>query len=439
MLMTGSLLSCKKTAEPPLLKVPPKLRSQTKAYKPIAELPCIAWWQQFHDIELNQLIEAGLNNNMDIHVAIGNLQQAQGSLQEVKLSWIPSLQLLAGYSTNPALGIPGAFYGIWPTYALNIMQLYTKQKQATYNVQYYQAAVESMRLAVIGQVASAYFTLMAQQEQLRLLHQLDNDLKKLIKFSQQDIAIGLTNQIDLAQLQSDEKLIAAQIKPVMHNIVASQNALRYLINDNPGPVKTKNNFAAINFGRIKPGSMPASVLNNRPDLKMAESSLKAARTAIWVAYSDYFPAMQLDDFLGEVSSPTSAFEQASDAYVNWVIAPSALGKMAASKGAYHAKIAEFKKTVRQILKEVDNDYSANRRMDQQFQNISRAEKDYRHKYQLQQGLVKTGLMSYKELIQNKIYLDSLALSSNQAKLQLAMSLVLLYQDLAGGYAHQQTT
>ncbi|HGH3280733.1 TPA: TolC family protein, partial [Legionella pneumophila] len=63
------------------------------------------------------------------------------------------------------------------------------------------------------------------------------------------------------------------------------------------------------------------------------------------------------------------------------------------------------------------------------------QEDYQHKYKLQNGLLKTGLMSYKELLESKVYLDNLALSTNQAKLELAMSLVMLYQDLAGGYAY----
>lgn len=218
---------------------PSKFPSSTKAYKPVNNLPYTAWWQQFHDLELNQLIETGLKNNMDVHIAIGNVQQAQGELQQIKLSWIPTLKLFAGYSTNPALGVPGAFYGAWPYYVLNIMQLYTQQKQATYNLQVYQAAVEGVRLALIGQITSAYFTLSAQMEQLRLLQQLDKDLKSLIALSQQDIKIGLVNEIDLAQLQSDEQIIAAQIKPILHNIVFSENALRFLINEIPGRVKIR--------------------------------------------------------------------------------------------------------------------------------------------------------------------------------------------------------
>ncbi|MCW8419252.1 TolC family protein [Fluoribacter dumoffii] len=430
------LLSCNKRTEQQNL-LPAEFPSSSNDYKPVSNMPYLAWWQQFDDVELNQLIEAGLNNNMDIHIAMANLQQAQGELRQVKLSWIPLVQIFAGYSTNPALGAPGTFFGVWPYYFINIMKLYTQQKQATYNVQYRLAAIEGMRLTIIAQVASAYFTLIAQLEQLKLLEQLDNDLKSLIRLAQGEIQIGLENEIFLAQLQTDERLVAAQIKPVLYNITLSENALRYLVNANPGRVKNKNNFKKINFSRFKPGSLPATVLNNRPDMKMAYYALKASREGIKFAYSDFFPGIQLDDFLGDINLPQSKFAQTADAYVNWTITPSSLGKIAASKGAYNAKMAELNKTVKRILKEVDTDFSANKRMNEKFRMYLRAEQEYLHKYKLQQGLLKTGLISYKELVQSKIYLDNLALSANQAKLELALSVVNLYQDLAGGYAYNR--
>lgn len=433
LLVLGGLFSCTKKTEPLLKTVPTQFPSSVKAYKPVKDIAYFAWWQQFNDKELDRLIDLGLKNNNDIHVAIGNLQQAQGVLQQVKLSWIPTIQTYAGYSTNPALGAPGGFYGIWPYYAINIMQLYSQQKQAKYRVNYAEAAISGMRLVVIGQISAAYFTLMAQLEQLRLIEQLDKDLKILITLSEQDIRIGLANHLDLAQLNADERQIAAHIQPIQHNIVLSENALRYLINENPGSVHTKNNFAQVNFSQFRPGSIPIDVLNNRPDMQMAEFDLKAANVGITIAYSNFFPLLQLDDFLGEVHLPTSLFAQTTDAYFNGSIAASTLGSIGTAKGTYHVKIAEFIKTAKRILKEVDTDYSANKRMNEYYLTYVRAESDYRHKYQLEQGLLNTGLISYKELIQSRIYLDNLALSTNQAKLELAMSLVVLYQDLAGGY------
>jgi outer membrane protein, multidrug efflux system len=436
LIMVIGLLNCSKSVKHPLI-VPQRFPSSTKAYKPLPNLPCLAWWQQFHDEELNCLMELGLRNNMDIHIALGNVQQARGELLQVQLGWIPNLQILAGYSTNPALGVPGGFYAIWPNYLLNIMKLYTQEKEAACNLQYSRAVVEGARLAVIGQIASTYFTLMSQREQLRLLQQFNNDLRTLVTLSAQDIKIGLENDIDLAQLQSDERLIAAQIEPVLHNIVYSENALRFLINENPGGVRYKNNFAKLDFSRFRPGSLPATVLNNRPDMKMALYDLNAACADEFVSWSDFFPSLQLGELLGEISQPKKRFVQITDAYVNWEIIASSLGRVVSSKGKYRAKLAKFYKTVKQILSEVDSDYSANRRLSEQFATYKRAEADYRHKYSLQQGLLRIGLISYKELLQSKIYLDDLELKTNQAKLELAMSLVALYQDLAGGYDYRK--
>jgi outer membrane protein TolC len=45
-------------------------------------------------------------------------------------------------------------------------------------------------------------------------------------------------------------------------------------------------------------------------------------------------------------------------------------------------------------------------------------------------------MSYTQLLTSKIQLDNLAITVNQAKLQQAMTVVNLYQDLAGGYKYQ---
>ncbi|ETO93966.1 TolC family protein [Legionella oakridgensis] len=428
-----SLQGCNVHHAVPPVRIPEHFPSSTETYKHIDNLPYVRWWQQFDDPQLNRLMECGLRNNMDIHIALGNLQQARGELQQVKLSWIPMLKLFGGYSTNPALGVPGGFYGMWPYYTLNIAKQISLQNQAKWNVDYYRAAMDGTRLTLIGQIASAYFTLMAQKEQLRLLKQLDADVKELIVLSRKDIQIGLQNEIDLASVLVDERLIAAQMKPIEHNLVVSENALRYLINDNPGKIKSKNNFTHLDFSRIKPGSLPATVLNNRPDLKMARYAVKRSQAGIWSAYSDFFPALQLDDFLGEAHLPNSTFEQATDAYFQGVLDPATFGRIATHKGTYHADIANYIKTVRRILKEVDNDFSANKRFNELYAENLAAEKDYRHKYELQKGLLKAGLISYKVLLESKIYLDNLALSTNQAKLQLAMSMVMLYQDLAGGY------
>ncbi len=412
-------------------------------YQSLESLPYLAWWQQFNDPKLNALIESGLKNNLDLEVALANLEQAQGQLRQVQLSWIPFINLYAGFSTNPAFGDIGTFYGAWPQYTINIAQVIKQQERANYNLEMNKAMVDGVRLTVIGQVSAGYFTLIAQQEQLLLLNKLNDDMNELIKILKQEVTIGLKDNVDLTGLMSQQQLIQAQISIATHNIVLSQNSLHYLLNQNPGSIKSTNNFAKLDFDKFKPGALPSTVLQNRPDLRMAEYAVKSAHAGVAVAYGSLFPSLQLDSFFGAgtgggiVGNPTN-YVPMQDAYMNWGINPSTFGEIEAQKGAYQAQVYRYIQTVRKILKDVDNDFSANRQYSNNYQSTQQSWKDLAEKYKLQQGLYQTGIMSYTQLLDAKIQLDNLALTVNQAKLQQAITVVNLYQDLAGGYKYQKT-
>ena len=420
-------------AKLPQVPIVAKFPSSTKNYQNIDDLPELAWWYNLKDPELNRLIACGLKNNLDMHIAVAHLEQAQGQLSEIKLGWLPSLEILGGYSTNPALGIPGFFFGAWPGYLINIAKLLKQQQYAKFNVQYNQAMIDGVRLSIIGQVTASYFTLIAEKEQLHLLNILAHDVDELVSLARGDIKIGLKNDIALADMLELAANVRAQKSLVINNITVSQNALRYFVNENPGTLKSANNFVAINFDKLKPGALPANVLANRPDLKMAEMAVRRSHAGVLISYTDLFPTLVLDQYIGEGSIPFNTFEQAGDSYVNWGIDPKAFGKIVAEKGAYKAQVYNYIKTVRSILREVDNDFSANRRASSFFIATAKAQSEYNRKYQLQKGLLQSGLISYKELLDSKVHLDSLALVTNQAKLQLALTLVSLYQNLAGGY------
>lgn len=406
--------------------------SSTSAYKPHNNLPCLAWWRSFHDPYLNQYIKLSLRKNLEIRIALANLDAARGELLKVKLNWLPSLNNLAGYSTNPALGTPGGLLAAWPNYTLNIFQQYKLQQQARFNIGYYQAMEQGVRLTVIGQTVAAYFTLIAQEDQLKILERLKKNIKTQIKYYRDDIKIGLKNNIDLTSWVIEDQLLDAQIQTVQHNILLSQNALRFLIDENPGPIQSKKNFSKINFEKFKPGELPATVLRNRPDVIMAAFALKRARAGIDLAYSEFFPVLQLDQVLAGVTQPNVRFAQFTDSYVSVNLAPNVIGTLNVRKAEYRAEVLNYVKTVREVLKEVDDDFSANHHFTDFYRSTRIAEKESKYNYQLNVGLTNVGLLSDKELLNSKIQWDRLQLYTNQAQLQLAISLVNLYQDLAGG-------
>lgn len=424
----------------PEVDAPQKFNSAGDYYSNIESLPYLAWWQQFNDPQLNKLIESSLNSNLEIKIAISNLEQAEGILKQAQLSWIPFVNIYAGYSSNPAFGNPGTFYGIWPQYVPNIFKIYKQQQQAKYNVAVNQAMIDGVRLTLISQITASYFTLISSQEQLKLLTTLDKDSQTLIDLTKSQLKIGLRDNIDLTQLTANEKLIQAQINLVNQNIVISQNSIKYLLNQNPGKIANSDNFNQLDFNKFKPGSLPAQVLQNRPDLIMAENMVKSSHEGVAVAYGNLFPAIQLDTFFGQgsfngtVANPNQYLNM-NDAYVNWQINPATFGQIEAQKGAYKGTVYQYIQTVRKILKEVDNSYITNQSTSKNYENTKEAYTALSKKYDLYQGLYKSGILSYPELINNKLDLDKLALVLNQSKLQQALSLVNLYQNLAGGYKY----
>ena len=434
--------SCTQT-NPPAVDYPNKFNSANNIPLIQESMPELAWWQQLQDSVLNNLIESGLNNNNDYNIAYANLEQAKGELKRVQLSWIPYIGIYGGFSQNPLFANPGTFVGVWPEYTVNLMQLPMLQKQAKYNVVLNQAKVDAVRLTLIGQTAAGYLTLLAQIEQLQLLNAYQQDIRLLIKIQSDALSGGISIKQELELLQSQDQQITSQIKIAENNIVVSQNALRFLINQNPGKISSNITFNQINESLIEPGQLPATVLANRPDMKVADMQLKIADEGIGISASNLFPSIQLDKFMG-VQSNNGTFgtpnTQGSfaDSYVNWEITPSVFGQIEASKGQYKAATYNYIKTVRQILRDVDNDFSSKNSLGQKLVADKLSYSHAFNDFQLQDRLYKQGIIPYFEAIKSKLLVDNLAITVNQSKLQYLLTQVLLYQDLAGGYNYKSS-
>lgn len=438
MLSACLLAACSMFTTAPVVDVPEHFPSADDNRETLANLPCLAWWRQLNDPVLNQLLTSGLSNNNDLQIARANLDQARGQLRSVQLSWVPFVNIYAGFTQNPVFGNIGTFYGVWPQYFLNLLQLPFLQKQAEYNLALRRAQIDAVRLTLIGQITSGYLTYLAQIRQRDLLIALQLDLQELIKIQQQALAGGISEAQPVALLKSQEQQLVAQLQIVQSNLVASQNALRFLLNANPGAIPVGIDFARLDETMIKPASQPATVLANRPDLRAAELQVRVAGEGVKVSAANLFPAMQLDRFMamasgdGSLGAPTSP-TAASEAYVNWQITPKVLGLIEAAEGDYKAATYDYIKTVRQILREVDNDFAANRYFAARLSAVRMAHAHAREELSLQQDLYQKGIISYRQLVEARLLADSLALTVNQSKLEYLLAQVLLYQDLAGGY------
>ena len=404
-------------------------------------LPYTAWWQQFHDPRLNQFIESGLANNNNINIAMANVEASEGELKRVKLNWIPSLSTNVGYSSFPDLGFPGVLFAVIPTYTMNIFSQIKEQKKAKYELAASRAMKDGVKLAVIGQITSSYFTYMGQTEELELFKQLEHDLSEMVTISDAMYHGGLTAEMNLDQAKSELRLIKAEELVIQQNLIVSQNALRYLLNENPQKIMLTKKFSELNSKQIVIGSLPLTVIENRPDMIEAKNALEASNENIGLQFSNLLPTIQLSAARGAISSVQNGYTYGSPIYFNQALLEiplfnaSVYGQMDKAKGLNKAAYYHYTDTLRKVMRDVNNDLSAHDLYTSRFDEISLAKNDQAQVYNLNNNLYHQGINSYLQLLENKVKLDTLMIRVNHAKLEQFITIVNLYQDLAGGYAY----
>lgn len=423
----------------PAIPIPNHWSIESLSLKTENNLPLLAWWNQFNDKVLNHLIQCGLQVNNTVGEARSNIERAQGELRSVQLSWLPSFDMLAGFSQNPNFGSPGLFYGIYPGYfALNIFYTLAREKSARIQVEAQHYVLDATNLVLIGQIAKSYYSYIAALEALKLYNQYETHLQELLDIQTEDYKGGINTLITVQVTRQRLNQVKSQRYVTENNIVKSQNALRYLINQNPGPIPKGRQFATMNTLYPEFATLPATVLSDRPDVAFSEAQYRIAVQNIGVATTQLLPRVQLDYFYGHVQKsplgkPLRSPATFADAYPFWIVNPSVFGDIMAFTGAQKAAYYNYIDTVKNALREVDNDLSTHQKANQRFLSTQEAYQAARKKDQLNGDLYRQGIIAYQALLYDKLVVDEAALELNEIKLVQMGAIISLYQDLGGGY------
>ena len=92
----------------------------------------------------------------------GHIEAAEGELKKIHYQWIPTVDVMLGYSRNPATGFPGILGVIIPSYVLNIVHQIKEQKKAKYTLAQFKAEDDALKLIIISEITASYFTYQAE-------------------------------------------------------------------------------------------------------------------------------------------------------------------------------------------------------------------------------------------------------------------------------------
>ncbi len=412
-------------------------------------LPMLSWWKQFQDKELDELIENAVISNNDIQVAMGNLIAAKGEFMQVQYSIIPSVSALFIGVTNSTAAYmfqKGYSSGFLPDYVLNLFQYLRSSEAAKARVVAAADTKDAVALSVISQTAAGYFTYLGQSHLLNQQKQLVADNKKLLEFAKEQYQRGLISLYSLQKYVQQYEIANAELPIIENNVIVSRNALKLILNENPGDLGVRHKFMDLKSDGIIPSNLPSQVLRNRPDVRGAEHKLIAANADVGVVTSTFFPSISLTSIAASGTRELSGLFAANKDYFHYlfknvmpVIAPEYPGRFKSATGKRYAAYHEYVQVIRAAFKSVDDDLSAHQKY---YENLTAQGKNYsssNEAYRLAESSFQEGLYSYPRLLVNKINMDNAAIELTKSKIAQLITIVQLYQDLGGGYAYKCMT
>ncbi|MGV6849944.1 MAG: efflux transporter outer membrane subunit [Marinibacterium sp.] len=263
----------------------------------------VAWWERFGDPALNGLIEAGLAGNLDLAVARERVIEAQALVRTV-----PSEVATTGTARAGLGGGDGIADGGQGDVTFGLSWLLdpwggrrSRIRAATGRAEAAAAELDAARLLLLSNIATAYIDLRFFERSAQLRREELASRRKTLDLVRELAAGNAGTRLDVVRAEA----LVAQTRSLIPEFdtaaQAQRNRLAVLLGQSPSqPV------AALKAGsRGQPISpmpadigIPADLLRNRPDLRLAERFYYASVADIGAARADLYPALSLS---GEVS------------------------------------------------------------------------------------------------------------------------------------------
>jgi len=300
----------------------------------------------------------------------------------------------------------------------------------------------STQLSLIANVATAYMTLLADHDLLRLAEQTAKSYEQSYQLIEQRYEAGISSSLDVSQSRSNLESVRSSLAQYKRQVALDQNALRLLLGtDIPAGLSNGLPDQDLTLLASLGTEMPSSLLTRRPDILSAEHALKAANANIGAARAAFFPSISLTANAGSMSSSLNKLFDGGSG--TWLFQPSINlpifdfgsreAQLDVAKVQEKIEVATYEKAIQTAFKEVSDGLVAQEGYRDQLkaqQALVDANKTY---YQLAQSRYEKGVDSYLTLLDAQRSLFAAEQSLVSTRLALLSNRVSLFKAVGGGW------
>jgi len=411
-----------------------------------------AWWQQFGDPVLHELVSSVLSQNLDVRAALERVKQAQAVTTQRRAALLPELDATATaadarQNTPPPLGYvrqagAGLALGWTPdVFGGEHLELLAAQAQLKGR----QHDVDALRLALAANTAAAYVDLRWAQCEQKILQDNVAIRERALRLTRERMQYGLSPRLDviraqnqLSELQARLPRAAANIQHQLSLIAVYSGRTPESVDDlvlaTPGTIPTPSNAV--------PRMLPSEALLRRPDVRSAYAELTQRAAEVGVAQADRYPkfSLQLTDgllassYLGLPTLTDNLFSAALNATSPIFNAGRITAGIEQNESRMRESDLHLRQTMLQALKDVEDTRTDLVSTSEQADRLKDALQSSDQSLRLSTQLYKGGASGFLDVLtaQEAYLQDSDAL--NQARREHALAAVALYRSLGGGWS-----
>lgn len=318
-----------KTYERPNVKTD-NLYRMDKVSTDTTSLGDLAWNDLFTDPILQESINKGLQNNLDIRIAMQNIAASEAYMKQGKAAYFPSIGIGTDW-THQELSRNSQFGTIVPntttdqyqvtgnlSWEADIWGKIRSNKRAT-SASYLQtlAAKQAVQTELIANIARTYFQLMTLDAQFQIV-----DSTLVNRFESIEVIKALKESGSVTEVgvrQTEAQMYATQLikEDLQNSIVILENTFNILLGEGPKKVnrsmlEDQNIAADVTVG------IPAFLLRKRPDVIAAEYNLISNFEMTNVARSEFYPSLRITATGGLQTIDIQKLFSANSLFVNLV-------------------------------------------------------------------------------------------------------------------------
>ena len=277
----------------------------------------LPWFEVFHDPVLLDLVREALKENVDLKVAANRVLQTEVQVGVARSYLAPTVQTtlqggrgvstedraLAGPAANPSTSY---VVNMGVSYEIDFWgKLRNQTEVARANLLASQENQNLVRQSLVASVVQGYYQLRELDMELDLAWSTLRSREDSLRLENELYKYGVANLSDVRQAESLVQSVAHTIPLVEQSVAQQENALNVLLGRYQAEIPRGLSLDDQKLSVTVPPGLPSDLLENRPDIRMAEQNLVAGNAQIGVARASLFPSISLTAGGGYISDDLS--------------------------------------------------------------------------------------------------------------------------------------